>query len=73
MLRYVDCQENLQYINPERDDELQESFQIKIKDNEGKLITDYFAEKGGPTAHLGVTVPGFPNFFFIGGELRVES
>lgn len=71
MPRYVDCQADLENNNPERDDELQESFQIRIKDSEGKLITDYFAEKGGPTAYLGVTVPGFPNFFFIGGELPV--
>ena len=36
----------------------------------GRLLKDYFNSKGGPTAYLGTTVPGFPNFFMMMGELK---
>ena len=33
----------------------------------GQTIQEYFASQGGPTAYLGTSVPGFPNFHMIGG------
>ena len=39
----------------------------------GRLLKDYFNSKGGPTAYLGTTVPGFPNFFMMMGEPNVYS
>lgn len=33
-----------------------------------KTLEEYYAEQGGPTAYLGTTVPGFPNFFTLMGN-----
>lgn len=33
----------------------------------GSTIQEYFDMKGGPEGYYGITVPGFPNFFILGG------
>ncbi|EJD02413.1 FAD/NAD-binding domain-containing protein [Fomitiporia mediterranea MF3/22] len=38
-----------------------------VKGLGGLTLSQYFDSKGGPTAYLGTTVPGFPNFFTILG------
>ncbi|KAH8116828.1 FAD/NAD-binding domain-containing protein [Phellopilus nigrolimitatus] len=41
--------------------------QIHLKGKEGTTLNEYFDSQGGPTAYLGTTVPGFPNFFTLMG------
>lgn len=36
-------------------------------------VKEYYASKGGPTAYRGTTVPGFPNFYIIGGPNTVTG
>ncbi|KAI0052222.1 FAD/NAD-P-binding domain-containing protein [Auriscalpium vulgare] len=43
-----------------------DKFPVQIKGTEGTL-DEYFNAHGGPTAYLGATVPGFPNFVLIQG------
>ena len=31
-------------------------------------MQEYYDNVGGPTAYLGITVPGLPNFFMLMGE-----
>lgn len=33
----------------------------------GKSLGEYFAERGGATAYMGTTIPGFPNWFTLLG------
>ena len=33
----------------------------------GRTVKEYWEDEGGPTAYLGTTMPGFPNFFSIFG------
>ncbi|KAJ4521799.1 hypothetical protein HRR73_002997 [Exophiala dermatitidis] len=40
---------------------------IAIKGRNGESLKDHWDKKGGPTTHLGVCVPGFPNLFMITG------
>lgn len=35
--------------------------------NDGRTLADYFAEKDGPYAYLGTSLPGFPNFCMLLG------
>ncbi|KAI5119486.1 hypothetical protein M0805_009510 [Coniferiporia weirii] len=44
-----------------------ESVHIDIEGREGKTLREYFKDHGGPTAYMGTTVPGFPNFFLLFG------
>ncbi|KAJ3479109.1 hypothetical protein NLI96_g9291 [Meripilus lineatus] len=44
-----------------------DEFPLKVKGVDGLSIQDFFKQKGGLEAYLGTTVPGFPNFFLIGG------
>jgi cation diffusion facilitator CzcD-associated flavoprotein CzcO len=30
-------------------------------------IQDYYVQKNGPTAYMGTTMPGFPNFYLLSG------
>jgi hypothetical protein len=39
-----------------------------IKGSDGKAMGEYFEEQGGPTAYLGTSIPGFPNFYMLLGE-----
>ena len=45
----------------------QDNYPLTIRGIEGQTIQEYFASQGGPTAYLGTSVPGFPNFYMIGG------
>jgi len=46
---------------------------VVVTGSTGKTLEEYFTERGGPTAYQGVSVPGFPNFFFVGGPNTVTS
>ncbi len=46
---------------------MQDQYPVKVRGVEGITVQDYYNRKGGPEAYLGVTVPGFPNFYLIGG------
>lgn len=35
-------------------------------------IQRYYKDHGGPTAYLGTTVPGLPNFYLISGALSIH-
>ncbi|TFY83518.1 hypothetical protein EWM64_g500 [Hericium alpestre] len=39
----------------------------ELRGSEGETLHKYWKDHGGPTAYLGTTVPGFPNFSIIGG------
>lgn len=36
-------------------------------------MTEYYDEQKGPTAYMGTTVPGFPNFWTIGGPNTITG
>ncbi|TFY82785.1 hypothetical protein EWM64_g1230 [Hericium alpestre] len=38
-----------------------------LRGRTGQTLDEYFDAHGGPTAYLGSTIPGFPNFFTIAG------
>lgn len=40
---------------------------MEIRGRNGQTIDEYYISKGGPTAYLGTTIPGFPNFYMLGG------
>ncbi|KAF5372781.1 hypothetical protein D9615_010117 [Tricholomella constricta] len=44
-----------------------DKYPLIIYGKNGQTIQEYFNSQGGPTAYLGTTVPGFPNFYVIGG------
>ncbi|KAI0933357.1 hypothetical protein AcV5_005520 [Taiwanofungus camphoratus] len=46
---------------------------VSVKGSKGETLEHYFAAHGGPTAYLGVSVPGFPNFYYVGGPNTVGS
>ncbi|CCM02739.1 uncharacterized protein FIBRA_04846 [Fibroporia radiculosa] len=50
-----------------------DQYSVHITGSDGQTLSDYFAANGGPTAYLGVGVPGFPNLFFVGGPNTVTS
>lgn len=41
--------------------------EIEVTGCDGRSIHDYWRTQGGPEAFLGMTVPGFPNFFMLYG------
>lgn len=41
--------------------------EIDIVGRRGTSIHDYWAKRGGPEATLGISVPGFPNFYMLYG------
>jgi len=43
------------------------SHNINLTGSNGRHVKEYWAEEGGPTAYLGTTMPGFPNFFSLLG------
>lgn len=42
-------------------------YPLPVVGEAGKTVQEYYDSQGGPKAYLGVTVPGFPNFFIIAG------
>ena len=39
----------------------------------GITLEDYWSREGGPTAYLGTTMPGFPNFFSLLGPNTITG
>ncbi|KAG6900840.1 hypothetical protein C0993_000159, partial [Termitomyces sp. T159_Od127] len=44
-----------------------DNYPLHIEGKSGQTVQDYFDSKGGPTAYMGTTVPGFPNLYMLGG------
>lgn len=44
-----------------------DKYPIHIRGRTGETLDEYYASKGGPTAYLGTTAPGFPNFCMLFG------
>ncbi|KAJ6548132.1 hypothetical protein DFH09DRAFT_628944 [Mycena vulgaris] len=44
-----------------------DAYSILIKGSTGQTVAEYYEAHGGPTAYLGTSLPGFPNFFTISG------
>lgn len=41
---------------------------VSVSGSNGQTLEEYHKGQGGPSAYAGgVCVPGFPNYFFIGG------
>ncbi|KAF9254290.1 FAD/NAD(P)-binding domain-containing protein [Marasmius fiardii PR-910] len=43
-----------------------DSYPLHVK-GLNETVKDYYDRKGGPMAYMGSAIPGFPNFFFVGG------
>ncbi|KAJ6608307.1 hypothetical protein B0H10DRAFT_2303255 [Mycena sp. CBHHK59/15] len=41
-----------------------DQYPIYVKGSRGQTVAEYYEACGGPTAYLGTTIPGFPNFFW---------
>lgn len=47
---------------------------VSVTGSNGQTLEEYHKGQGGPSAYAGgVCVPGFPNYFFIGGVLSRRS
>ncbi|KII91073.1 hypothetical protein PLICRDRAFT_174399 [Plicaturopsis crispa FD-325 SS-3] len=44
-----------------------QSYPLAVRGVGGQTIQEYYDSQGGPTAYIGTTLPGFPNFYLIGG------
>ncbi|KAJ7127550.1 hypothetical protein C8R43DRAFT_696039 [Mycena crocata] len=44
-----------------------DSFPLHLVGATRKTVQQYYDSQGGPKAYLGVTIPGFPNLFILGG------
>ncbi|THH13194.1 hypothetical protein EW146_g6996, partial [Bondarzewia mesenterica] len=44
-----------------------DKYPIPIRGRTGQTVEEYWASQGCPTAYLGTTLPGFPNFIMIAG------
>ncbi|OCH85373.1 FAD/NAD-binding domain-containing protein [Obba rivulosa] len=44
-----------------------DTYPVSVRGRDGLTIQEYFESQGGPTAYLSVAVPGFPNFYMLGG------
>lgn len=44
-----------------------DQYPLVVNGKHGETIQEHFAAQGGATAYLGTCVPGFPNFYLIGG------
>ncbi|KAJ6562583.1 hypothetical protein B0H19DRAFT_1145032 [Mycena capillaripes] len=42
-------------------------YPLRVVGDAGNTVQEYYDSQSGPKAYLGTTVPGFPNFFMIGG------
>ncbi|KAB5590553.1 4-hydroxyacetophenone monooxygenase [Ceratobasidium theobromae] len=47
--------------------DVERSFTIDVTGRDGQTLANYYKEQGAPTAYMGTTTPGFPNWFTIFG------
>jgi cation diffusion facilitator CzcD-associated flavoprotein CzcO len=47
--------------------EVEKSFLLNVTGIGGRTMAEYYKEQGGPTAYMGTTTPGFPNWFTVFG------
>ncbi|KAG6872308.1 hypothetical protein C0995_011072 [Termitomyces sp. Mi166 len=50
-----------------------DKYPLHIEGKSGQTIQDYYDSKGGPTAYMGTTVPGFPNLYMLGGPNTLNT
>ncbi|KAJ3492156.1 hypothetical protein NLI96_g177 [Meripilus lineatus] len=50
-----------------------DKYPLNVRGIAGETVQEYYDRKGGPEAYLGVSLPGFPNFFMILGPNTVTS
>jgi len=48
-----------------------ESSELDLQGSDGRTLGSYFESKNGPSAYLGASIPGFPNFFMLLGPNTV--
>ncbi|KAF9004036.1 hypothetical protein BDQ17DRAFT_472624 [Cyathus striatus] len=48
-------------------------YPIEIRGKTGLSVQEYYDSAGGPTAYLGTSIPGFPNFYMISGPNTVTG
>ncbi|EMD34219.1 hypothetical protein CERSUDRAFT_97479 [Gelatoporia subvermispora B] len=44
-----------------------DTYPVPVRGKNGRTIQQYFDSQGGPTAYRSVGIPGFPNFYMLGG------
>jgi hypothetical protein len=47
--------------------------QINLVGTDKQSVQGYWKSEGAPTAYLGMTMPGFPNFFSLLGKQMIRS
>ncbi|KAG5717267.1 hypothetical protein E4T56_gene14988, partial [Termitomyces sp. T112] len=50
-----------------------DKYPLHIEGRSGQTIQEYYNSKGGPTAYMGTTVPGFPNLYILGGPNTITG
>ncbi|KZP31892.1 FAD/NAD(P)-binding domain-containing protein [Athelia psychrophila] len=50
-----------------------DEYPFHVSGVDGTTIQGYYKEHGGPTAYLGTTVPGLPNFYMVSGPNTVTG
>ncbi|KAG5634831.1 hypothetical protein H0H81_000569 [Sphagnurus paluster] len=53
-----------------------DKYPLEVYGENGQTVQDYYDSQGGPLAYMGTTLPGFPNFYLIGGmqvTLQIET
>ncbi|KAF5327140.1 hypothetical protein D9619_004097 [Psilocybe cf. subviscida] len=44
-----------------------DQFPYTLRGSAGTTVQEFYSNNGGPQAYIGTTIPGFPNFYTIGG------
>lgn len=47
----------------------QDDYPFPVRGVKGNTIRDYYAANKGPTAYMGTTIPGFPNYYILSGTI----
>lgn len=50
-----------------------DKYLVPVRGRTGQTVNDFYESQGGPAAHLGTTLPGFPNFVMISGPNTVTG
>lgn len=50
-----------------------DKYPVHIRGRTGQTVEEFYDSQGGPTAYLGTTLPGFPNFITVSGPNTVTG
>jgi len=50
-----------------------DDYPFPVRGVKGNTIRDYYAANKGPTAYMGTTIPGFPNYYILSGPNTVTG